>query len=845
MNDVKLKRADGGHSKKFAYMRLLFAAFFVAFFIELVCFDTRDLTYADSGAVQGGVIQNADTYENAYADGNSENYNAAENSKNNKATENSENNNADKNSENYNAARNSEKDGTDGNSENNQADENGLTRGRVRLLTEKIYFLENTELQFLTYGNEKVDSVTYSYKGINGFSMGADGGFFIRICWTDGFSGGEDDVEITVVTNYEGAEEIKNSFILRLIFYDAAFRYSDGGVYYINGAPASLFPELKTETPELNRERFGKNLAENISAVKIYAENIVQLSTDKNGNTVRETLQINKDLTSAVFPYGISGKTASFFNALTEAFGEEFSEIYEIEIEVRYFSTTRYAGYNPVENLIKTLGFTLRRLEKNAETQEPMISALKSFAAATERGGAIDAGGLKAALNLDETTLNSFDTVSLVCEIFKGTRLAATLTLDLKDELSGGSYRIADAGGYTFIFSLYLDGELFLSAEAKKNIPTPFFESLDIDGSPEGAFKAVTLITGAVVLLFIALAAAATVYRKRSEAKAEQKKLLGAASGGVLPNKQTRKNENGEAERKNYGGGAERTVLNDRARKKQSGEAERKIYGSGAEKTVLNDYSYDYESGGYDAEKTVLNERARKKQNGEAERKIYGGGAERTVLNDYYDYESGDYDYLYEDEPTNTDREESGGYDYLYKEKPINTDRAENGGYDYLHKEKPINTDRAENGGEKNEGGVKAEKNKNAADIKEEKRGFSYEQLIREKKKFSLGERPTDFDRISENYASGVNGNALKNKLNGNSKNNLPNENDLKNKTNENSKSGIPNENEFKNKTNENSKNGILNENDLKNKTNENSKNGIPNENENDLKNKTNENSEQ
>jgi hypothetical protein len=274
----------------------------------------------------------------------------------------------------------------------------------------------------------------------------------------------------------------------------------------------------------------------------------------------------------------------------------------------------------------------------------------------------------------------------------------------LKGESDGSSYSLG-TGEYKFVFSLYLDGISSLKVEAEKNIKmskTPFFESLDIDASPEGIFKGVTVIMGAAVLFFIALATATVVYRKKSEAAAAQNRL--------------------------------------------------------SRKTVLNDRSHDYERDGEYSKKKIYDEY----------------DAKKTVLSD------DGYDYLYEDEPTSVDYAANVG---IYDEQPKHKSEADYNRLSVVKKEEknknPV--DIRETNDEKNKGDVRTEKNKNAADIREtndeKNRGFSYEQLIKEKKKFSLGESPAKFDGISENYASSGNGNALKKKLSKNFENSASEEN--------------------------------------------------------------------
>jgi hypothetical protein len=521
MSGERLNHTEVGRFKKFVYRRFLFAAAFVMLSAGLICFDFGGLFYSVSAGA-----------ENVFED----------------------------------------------------ADE--LTRGHVRLLTEKIYFLENTELEFETYGDEKVDTVIYTYKGNGGLSVpDSEGKVFIRIYWTDGFLGGTDYVELVVQTDYDPTDDdkgvIESRISLKLIFYDAVFRYADGETYYANDAPADLYPELKTETPEFDRERFNATVKENIYGIEISALSVVKPSAAKDGTTVYESSDRNISLTSAVFPQGINEPPKSFFDALTEVFGEEFSEIYEIKLKIEYFSRAEYQGYPKNETFsVKTIGFTLRRLEKTDETTKPMTDALENFVADAGKGGAIDAQGLKNALNLDEMILNSFDKAVLVCEVLKRETFAAKFTVDLKGE-NGDSPYMLDTGEYKFVFSLYLDEKLFFSSESKKNIKTTFLESLDIDGSPEGGVKIFTIVMGAAVLAFVALAAATVVYRKKSEAKAGQGRLSGRT---VLSDYSY---ENG-LDKGNFGGNEDgRMVLSDGERRDKGNFEEYKEAG-------LDDYSYDY-----------------------------------------------------------------------------------------------------------------------------------------------------------------------------------------------------------------------------------------------------------
>jgi hypothetical protein len=675
MDDEGLKLAEIGRFLGFAYKRFLFAAAFFMLLAKSVCFGVGGFIDGNSlRAAGGGITGNTDAIENMNI---IRNINAAASAD---------------------GKENAEK------TEDVGGETDELTPGHVRLLTKEIYFLENTELEFETYGDEKVYSVTYTYCGKNDFAMAdGDGRVFMRICRVDGFSGGEDEIEMVVQTDYDpqdGETFYENRCTLKLIFYDAVFRYSEGGTYYISGAPAELFPELRAEASEASRARFDKTVAENIAAIKIFVETVARPLTDKDGNVVEdkdgkvvlEISEANEELTSAVFPNGLSGNSESFFEALTAVFGDGFSEIYEIGLKIEYRAEIPHSGGIRDESiLIKTRKFTLRRLEKSPETRESMISALESFVDGAGRGGAIDAEGLKSALDLDEMILNSFERVSLVCEILKGGKPEKTLTVDLKSG-DGGSYILA-ADEYKFVFRLYLDGELFFGAESEKNIRTTFFEELD--GSPEGIVKVVTVAMGASILLFTALAAVVAVYRKKSGAKAGQRRSSGS------------------------------TVLADGSRdcENEGKNTDKRDY---SKRAVLNERSYDYES-----------------------------SVGRTVLNDRsHDYEGGGYDYMYEDEPTD---EDCGSYIYEERSEIKERDRNEN------------------------RNRINALKGKNADDMKErdsdENRGFSYEKLIKDNKKFSLGENLAGFDEISKSYASSGNGNRLKAKLSEKSENYMSDEN--------------------------------------------------------------------
>ncbi|MDR2091289.1 MAG: hypothetical protein LBP62_06575 [Clostridiales bacterium] len=742
MSGKRFKKAKAEIFKSFVFKPFLFAAFFVVLSSVSVGFARGSFgIYFDGANGNISVSENENTNVSANTNINANaNANISANVK--------ENANANTNI-NANASGNSNESETAINADENE-NPSGLTRGRVRLLTREVYFLERTELKFETYGGEKVDSVEYAYGGECATSMAAAdpekmGRIFVLIYWGGGFSGGSDEVEIEVLTDYKlqkGEDIYRNRFKLKLIFYDAVFPF-DGGTYYIGNGSAAVYPSLRAETPDMTRGRFGATVRGAIGGVRAVSTRILKITDDKDGKPVSKTISSKTDLTAAVFPDGISGNAVGFFDALSAFFGEDFPTYREIDIEVEYLLSAEYSGDKYNEHILKTLRFTLRRIENNPETTAPMVSAVSGYVESTE-GAAIDAQGLKAALNLDETFLNSFDSVVLRCAVFHKNNGIAELRADLKNG-TGEAYTLNRAGKYTLFFWLDLDGKTFLEFEAEKNVAGEHdAEGLDIGGGIGGAVKIVTIVMGAAVFCFASLAAVAAVYKRKTELRLAERRAgkgadLNAEDGFGVENEDVRKG----AIRRNSGENED--VRGDTARQR-NGENEGVRKGairrnSGENEGVRGDTVRQRNGENEDVRGAVGIENGNEKRGFSYEtlkkenKKISFG--ERSA-DERGDTENGGYDYIYDDEPKYTDGKDGG---YLYDGKEGN---GEKGGFLYGNE--------AENGS-----GV-------------EKRGFSYETLKKERKIIRLTDNEYR-DTVSDEYTAFINGNALKKKLEENSEN--------------------------------------------------------------------------
>ncbi|MDR2047242.1 MAG: hypothetical protein LBP79_05035 [Clostridiales bacterium] len=397
--------------------------------------------------------------------------------------------------------------------------ESSLKPGEARLKTRAVYFLERTELEFETYGDERVDTVIYGYAGKYALSVpDGEGRFYIYVYWTpantDGFSGGGAVLELNVTT--DGNKNPMTNLTVEVIFYDAEFPYADGSKLELNNAPIDWAPKLNsTNADDGLSERFAANVGVNTGRVSLFLTETVAKpvgNKDPAVNSEREELDY-----AYVFPggFGVGRNMNGLYNVLYARFGEELFEYLEISLKIEYYAAVDdpVIPEKDLFNLLKTINITVVKIEKFPAVRTRIREGLKAFIGSLSTDSSIGAAELTSALGLDEAFVNSFDGAVAVCKITRGgSSDTVVISADLKNPAStsdAAKYKPA-AGEYTFSVEVYFGGNLFCIFDFKQKVGL----------SVAGILKISTIVAGSAAAVFIALSFVAVVYRKRRHAGA-------------------------------------------------------------------------------------------------------------------------------------------------------------------------------------------------------------------------------------------------------------------------------------------------------------------------------------
>ncbi|MDR1906416.1 MAG: hypothetical protein LBQ27_05875 [Clostridiales bacterium] len=196
-----------------------------------------------------------------------------------------------------------------------------LLPGEVRILTERVYFLEKTLLEYETYGGENIDSVVYSYGGYSFTEYPTpDGDVYILVDEADGEIFGEKtELMLEIIT--DSADIVRTYAELELIFYDVEFfnakeTITSGGSLSI--APTDILSVYEIDASD--KARLIKNFKDNTRSIKVYADE----------NDVTE-LMFSEQNTGAI-DWSIDNLYESLYTVINKN-GEEYSKT---QVKLKY-----------------------------------------------------------------------------------------------------------------------------------------------------------------------------------------------------------------------------------------------------------------------------------------------------------------------------------------------------------------------------------------------------------------------------------------------------------------------------------------------------------------------------
>jgi hypothetical protein len=318
--------------------------------------------------------------------------------------------------------------------------------GTVRLLTERIYFLERTKIEYVCYDDEIVTYMAIvddDNKIIEPIYV-LDGEYYILIDWTDGLGA---EINVVIETNYDVdvyGQLPMYKVKIELVFYGVEFPYRKAGSFYMSGKPIDLSPSII-----LSQNAADASLTDRLT------------DNFKNNASVRFRLG-GEDISDSVFADGIDWTPGSFYDILRRALSESFDEYSRFDISVEY----SVYGYGFLSY------FTLINPKQDTAVLDKIGNDIDGMMSDIAYGTQIDGGFIGEAITFDNEILISFDDIKVVCNIFKSETdvSEAEITAYYKGgELDFGEYTFG-GGEYRLVFDIYFNGEFFESFGCADNL---------------------------------------------------------------------------------------------------------------------------------------------------------------------------------------------------------------------------------------------------------------------------------------------------------------------------------------------------------------------------------------